>query len=170
MHHKVVTTMVQAFIALGVDCVRFHFRGTGASAGVFDNGQGEQEDLLAVLHWVRQYRSATPIWLAGFSFGAYVSWCVSRYWRPDGLLSIALPVGRWPIPPVFPLQQWVIIHGEEDELIAMSTLTSWLQSLPDKPRLVTLPNASHFFHGQLLVLRQTIQQQVSSWSLKIQSS
>jgi len=48
LHNKVVTTLERSLRELGLDTVRFNFRGVGASAGAFDEGIGETEDLAAV--------------------------------------------------------------------------------------------------------------------------
>src|SRR3546814_3412047 len=73
MHNKVVTMAARAMRELGATTVRFNFRGTGDSEGAFDEGRGEVDDLHAVAAWVREQRPGDALWLAGFSFGAYVS-------------------------------------------------------------------------------------------------
>ncbi len=73
MHNKVVTMVARALRELGATTVRFNFRGTGQSAGAFDHGKGEREDLRAVVNWVRAARPDDALWLAGFSFGSFVS-------------------------------------------------------------------------------------------------
>ncbi len=73
MDNKVVTTLVKAFQNLGLNTVRFNFRGVGKSEGHYDNGDGELNDLLAVIEWVRKEHPDQSLWLAGFSFGAYVA-------------------------------------------------------------------------------------------------
>src|SRR5690625_248814 len=47
MHNKVVRTLVRTYRDLGIDSVRFNFRGVGASEGEYDQAKGEVEDLLA---------------------------------------------------------------------------------------------------------------------------
>src|SRR6266481_7963290 len=73
MHNKVVHTLARGFGELGLRTVRFNFRGVEASAGEFAQGIGETEDVLAVLEWVRAHRPHDQVWLAGFSFGAYMA-------------------------------------------------------------------------------------------------
>src|SRR3990167_626391 len=73
MQNKVVTTLVKTFQYMGLTTIRFNFRGVGKSEGVFGHGKGELEDLLAVIEWVQQSNQGKKIWLAGFSFGAYVT-------------------------------------------------------------------------------------------------
>src|SRR5690606_27036375 len=95
MHNKVVTMAARALRELGATTVRFNFRGTGESEGTFDEGRGEVDDLRAVAAWVREQRPGDAVWLAGFSFGAYVSLRAAASLKPDLLVSIAPPAGRW---------------------------------------------------------------------------
>ncbi len=74
MDNKVVTTLARTFNDLNLTAVRFNFRGIGQSAGTFDDGRGELADLLAVAAWVSvNLPLATPLWLAGFSFGGWIA-------------------------------------------------------------------------------------------------
>ena len=107
MDNKVVQTLARAFVQCGWGAVRFNFRGVGASAGVHDAGQGELDDLLAV---VRQVAPQGPLALAGFSFGAFVtSHALAALWpqhvlqhavlvtSPHAVAAVHLPKCPWPI-------------------------------------------------------------------------
>ena len=78
MHNKVVTMAARALRELGATTVRFNFRGTGASEGAFDHGDGELDDLRAIVAWVRATRPEATLWLGGFSFGASIRRCPAR--------------------------------------------------------------------------------------------
>ena len=52
--NKVVTTLARAFFSLHYCAARPNFRGVGASAGVYDQGIGETDDLVAVVEQLRQ--------------------------------------------------------------------------------------------------------------------
>src|SRR6202012_4178642 len=56
MHNKVVTMVERSLRELGLDTLRFNFRGTGESEGSYDEGNGEGDDLAAVAAWVRKLR------------------------------------------------------------------------------------------------------------------
>lgn len=158
LHNKVVTMTARALRECGAATVRFNFRGTGHSAGTFDHGQGEGEDLRAVVAWVRAQRPQAQLWLAGFSFGAYVSLRMAAQLQPQLLLSIAPPVGRnWDFatiePPTCP---WLVIQGEDDEIVDAQAVRAWAETRQPPPELVLMPETSHFFHRKLMDLRGAI--------------
>lgn len=161
MHNKVVTMASRAVRECGASTVRFNFRGTGASTGRFDDGHGEADDLRAVAAWVRQQRPDAQLWLAGFSFGAYVSLKVAAELRPGMLISIAPPAGRgWDFAAIAPPQcPWLVIQGEVDEIVDPQAVYAWIDSLTQlrqPPELVRMPDTGHFFHRRLMDLRGAI--------------
>ncbi len=162
MHNKVVVMAARSLRELGAVTVRFNFRGTGQSAGQFDQGEGESADLLAVANWVRGQRTGR-LWLAGFSFGAYVSLRSTPQIQPDALISIAPPVGRWPFDFDMPACPWLVIQGEEDEIVDPQAVYAWIDGLADPPELIRMPETSHFFHRKLMDLRGAIKHAMKAW-------
>src|SRR5436189_4416294 len=73
MHNKVVTTIAKAWQEMGMSTLRFNFRGVGLSEGEYGHGEGEQEDLKAVLNWILEQFPNAKICLGGFSFGAFIA-------------------------------------------------------------------------------------------------
>jgi len=165
MHNKVVTMAARALREVGLDTVRFNFRGTGASAGSFDDGVGETADLLAVAAWVRAQRPDHALWLAGFSFGAYVALRAAAELQPAFMLSIAPPVGRsWDFDTlVLPTCPWLVIQGDADEIVDPQAVRSWVEAMTAPPQLVRMPDTSHFFHRKLLDLRGAIKHGVRAY-------
>ncbi len=164
MHNKVVTITARALRELGATTVRFNFRGTGGSDGVFDEGNGELEDLKAVAAWVRAQRPEDALWLAGFSFGAYVSLRAAEDLKPGLLLSIAPPAGRWDFGAIAtPTMPWLVIQGEADEIVDPDAVYAWLDGLKSNAQLVRMPDTSHFFHRKLMDLRGAIKHEVKSY-------
>jgi len=166
MHNKVVTMVARALRELGATTVRFNFRGTGGSAGGFDQGNGERDDLRTVVEWVRAARPDDALWLAGFSFGAYVSLSAAAQLQPDALVSIAPPAsGRgWDFGPIqVPEVPWLVVQGDADEIVDPQSVYDWIDTLPRKPQLVRMYDTSHFFHRKLIDLRGAIQHEVKAW-------
>jgi len=157
MHNKVVTTLERSLRELGLATVVFNFRGTGASQGRFDEGVGETDDLLAVANWAQHVRPRDALWLAGFSFGAYVAARAAPQLPVRQMISIAPPVGRWDFTPLAsPLCPWLVVQGEADEIVDPQRVYAWVAAQAEPPTLVRMPETSHFFHRRLLDLRGVI--------------
>lgn len=157
MENKVVQTMARAFVQSGWRALRFNFRGVGESAGVHDEGRGELADLLAL---VEQCAPAGPLGLAGFSFGSFVASRAVESLHPSREISSVVLVGTaasrfgGATLPTDLRDQALLIHGEQDETVPLVEVFDWArpQSLP----VTVIPGASHFFHGQLLLLRRLV--------------
>ena len=70
MHNKVVFRLARAARKAGAAVVRFNFRGVGQSAGAYDEGIGEQDDVRAALRYAAGRHPGLPLLAAGFSFGS----------------------------------------------------------------------------------------------------
>lgn len=159
MHNKVVHYLAKTFSELGMQGVRFNFRGVGASAGVYDEGRGEQDDLRAVIQWCRTRDAALPVWLAGFSFGAFVAAAVAAQEVPACLVSVAPPVHMFDFAEFTrPACPWVVVQGTDDEVVPFQAVKEWSGSLRPPPQLIIMEGASHFFHGRLNDLREQLRQ------------
>jgi len=163
MHNKVVTTLERALRESGLDTLRFNFRGTGASAGEYDDGNGESEDLAAVATWLRRVKPDDALWLAGFSFGSYVSIRSANRLGAAALISIAPPVGRWTMDDALPGCPWLVVMGEADEVVAPQGVFDWIEAMVRPPVLVRMPDTGHFFHRRLLDLRGAVKHEVADW-------
>ena len=163
MHNKVVTIVERALGELGLDTVRFNFRGVGKSTGSYDEGQGESDDLASVVAWVRGVRAGDALWLAGFSFGSYVALRMAKALDADALITVAPPVGRWEFETVeLPDCPWLVVQGEEDEVVEPQQVFDWVESLAVSPQLVRMAETSHFFHRRLMDLRGAIKNAMRS--------
>jgi len=161
MDNKVVQTLARAFVQCGCQAVSFNFRGVGASAGQYDEGRGELQDLLSV---VAQMAPTGPLALAGFSFGAFVtSHALAQLAGQRDLRQVVLvgtAASRFEVAPVPPELHDVTlaIHGEADDTVPLSAVMDWArpQSLP----VLVIPGGGHFFHGQLPLLKNLIARHV----------
>jgi len=161
--NKVVQTLAKTLRDLGYAALRPHFRGVGGSAGAHDDGQGETEDMLAVLDWARTRFGDLPVVLAGFSFGAYVQTSVAQrlaeQGRPAerlvlvgtaaGFVSGARHYETAAVPP-----DTVVIHGDKDETVALDNVLAWARPLNVKVHIVE--GADHFFHRRLQDIRDIV--------------
>lgn len=165
MHNKVVTMTARGLRESGVTTLRFNFRGVGASAGSFDDGHGEQDDLRAVAAWARRRLPDHALWLAGFSFGAWIALRAAVELQAAALITIAPPVGRsWDFGNIRqPTTPWLLIQGEHDELVDPAAVRQWVAGMARPPMLVEVEGASHFFHRKLVDLRGIVKHGVRGW-------
>ncbi|HLU06172.1 MAG TPA: alpha/beta fold hydrolase [Woeseiaceae bacterium] len=158
LENKVVHTLARAFVAKGFAVLRFNFRGVGESEGVFDEGRGETADALAAVQEMRERYGGKDLWLAGFSFGAAIAIGAAAEVRADGLVSVAPAVSRvsgGDIPQ--PGCPWLIIQGDEDELVPVGDTIEWVNGLEPGPDLQIFPETGHYFHGKLVRLRNAVE-------------
>lgn len=162
--NKVVTTLSRACVQQGLVALRPNFRGIGASGGSFDHGKGELQDMAAL---VEQFRTrypeiaAKPWVLGGFSFGTSIAVQLFAQWEKleKNLPNIVILTGsaalRFRHSEAKAPEDALVIHGELDEVVPLSEVMEWARPL-GMP-VVVIPEAGHFFHGKLLVLRQLVQ-------------
>jgi uncharacterized protein len=163
MENKVVQTLARAFVQSGWRALRFNFRGVGASQGEHDEGRGELEDML---HIVRSEAPQGAFALAGFSFGAFVAAsCATRLWpeRPaDKIVLVGTATTRFSVPvlPVEAHERTLLIHGEQDDTVALTTVMDWAR--PQQLPVTVVPAGGHFFHGQLPLLKSLVARHLRS--------
>lgn len=158
--HKIPHKLAHGIRDAGWLAIRPSFRGVGASAGAYDHGLGEAEDILAVVHAVRAESPDTPLALIGFSFGAYalahaIRALTNQDAAPAAAILAGLPVGAvegdrvYDTPPL--PADVVLIHGESDTQAPLQPLLAWAR--PTSHPIIVVPGADHFFnHSQDLLL------------------
>jgi uncharacterized protein len=157
MDNKVVQTLARAFVQSGWCAVRYNFRGVGQSAGQYDDGRGEVDDLLAVLS---QQAEHGQLALAGFSFGAFVTAAavaqLAGQRTVEQLVLVGTAASRFQVPAVPPdvHDRTLVVHGEQDDTVPLSAVMAWArpQTLP----VLVVPGGGHFFHGQLPLLKSLV--------------
>ena len=154
MHNKVVTILERSMRELGLRTVRFNFRGVGESEGSHDDGYGETDDLFAVVEWVRRTRPDDSLWLGGFSFGCYICTRAALNIDVGHLICIAPPVDRYAFDSLHhPECPWLVVQGDEDDVVHVDAVTNWANALKPAPDLVVMEGADHFFHRRIMDLR-----------------
>lgn len=157
LDNKVTHALARAFTDLGAAAVRFNFRGVGRSGGAFAQGDGEREDLLAVVAGVRERFPGRDIWLAGFSFGGYVAATAAHAAAASWLVTVAPAVNLFDGAAVAePHCPWLLIQGIDDEVVPYTTVRRWAGQRYPAPQTVYLNGVGHYFHGRLNELRRTV--------------
>lgn len=157
MDNKVTHTLARAMVECGAPAFRFNFRGVGASAGTFDFGRGEVDDLATVVEEGRRRFPGAALWLGGFSFGAFVALRAAATLAPQRLIAIAPPVVGYELGDVDgPAGDWMLAQGDADDVVPPDAVLSWASKQSNPPRLHVLAGAGHFFHGRLHELKPLI--------------
>jgi alpha/beta superfamily hydrolase len=164
MNNKVIVRAAQAFREAGLATLRFNFRGVGKSAGTFDFGEGEQEDVAAALAFMAERYPGIPIWIAGYSFGAWVGLRVGvRDKRVTTLVAIGAAVALADFrfleecakPKLF-------IQGTKDEFAPLEHVQALMLTLPEPKELILIEGADHFFTGKLEELKSELLRYVTT--------
>ncbi|MFW0092160.1 MAG: alpha/beta hydrolase [Coxiella-like endosymbiont] len=158
MHNKVVTTIAKAFYQLGLKTVRFNFRGVGKSEGKYDNAIGETDDLKTIIKWVQYNYPSDEIWLAGFSFGAYIAAKATNANRTIArLITIAPALNHSNYAALTDIIcPWWLIVGRRDELVPFVDVKTFVDDSPVAMKCVPVEEANHFFDGVLIKLREIL--------------
>ena len=157
MDNKVVTMLERTLRDAGVATVRFNFRGVGGSGGVFDDGEGEGDDLATVVALARGRAPEAQLWLAGFSFGSFVAARMAAVLGAQLLISVAPPVGRFAFRSIArPPCPWIVLMGEIDEVVDPAQVFEHFEHMQPPVELLRFGETGHFFHGKLVEMRQRL--------------
>jgi alpha/beta superfamily hydrolase len=165
MHTKVVYQAAKAFKRIGCAVLRFNFRGTGTSAGAYDEGRGEMDDFRAALSFMRHQYPDAPLWAAGMSFGAWISLAVGAADpRVTTLVGIAPPLSRYDFEAVrTSAKPKFFIQGERDELCPLKEMQEFYARAADPKELVVIDAADHLFDGRVLDVADAIEDLLADW-------
>jgi len=146
MYNNVVESLVYAYQQAGYATLRFNFRGVGSSQGKYDDGQGEQEDVKAALHYLAE-QGKNVVDLAGYSFGAWVNALA----RPEGdivqrMVMVSPPVAFLDFgPPQSIPQLRLVVAGGRDEIAPSELIKTILPNWNSSARLEIIEGADHFY-------------------------
>lgn len=156
MHNKVVYTLYKVFSELGFHTLRINFRGVGLSEGVSTEGEGEIEDAMASLQWLREKcPHSQDVWLSGFSFGSWVALkLVAQNSMCKGFVAISPPSSRFNFDFLSPcFVSGLVVQGTQDDIVPYSSVTQCINNLKLAPNVrveyEVVENANHFFVGYL---------------------
>jgi alpha/beta superfamily hydrolase len=152
MNNRVVYALFERFRDMGFSVLRFNFRGVGRSQGRYDGGIGEISDAAAALDFLQAVNpSASALWVAGYSFGAYVGMQLLMR-RPEmgGFVSVSLPASHYDFSFLAPCPcNGLVVHGAEDELVPEGSVRKLVEKLNTQKGIRldyrVLPGAGHVF-------------------------
>ncbi len=148
MYNPVVQAVAAAYVQAGYSCLQFNFRGVGRSGGKFDDGRGEQQDVLAAMAYLAG-RGLGDISLAGYSFGSWVNAHITPEMAPVAHQAMVSP------PAAFldfadvrqiPALKFVVTGGL-DEIAPPEMVEALLPDWNPRADLHLIPEADHFYGG-----------------------
>ena len=156
MNNNVVDALQQAYAAANYSTLKFNFRGVGGSTGAYDDGIGEQEDIFAVRTYMEKL-GLTKLYLAGYSFGAWVGAKILEESRNHFAGSVCVS------PPINLLSfNWdslinkidLIICGDLDQFCPVDVLIQQAQLINAPVEIIR--GADHFYQGKEKELTRTL--------------
>ncbi len=159
LHNKVVFRAARGLEAANVATLRFNFRGTGASGGQHDQGEGEQEDVLAAIEWVKKKHPGLKLFVGGFSFGAWVSTRVGcELPEVTAMFLIGTPVNKYDFGYLRNCERpMLFIHGTQDEHGDVQKLEKLIPGIRNAESVI-VTGADHFFTKQLEAVEETMRE------------
>jgi alpha/beta superfamily hydrolase len=151
MYNNVVGGLQGALVLQGFSTLRFNFRGVGGSGGGYGEGAGEMEDVRGAVDFMMAEMGAdAPLYLLGYSFGAYVGVKgAAEDKRVKALMCISPPVSIYDFAALREEgRPKLIVAGERDVICPVRPVEELYLSLPQPKVLHIIPGADHFWWGK----------------------
>jgi alpha/beta superfamily hydrolase len=150
MRTPVPDVLFRTLPARGIACLRFNFRGVGASGGTHTGGRDEPLDVVAALDaLVAAVPPGTPVHLQGWSFGALMALSVADA-RVAGWFAVAPPFGMTGAPSVDAVagdpRPKLLAVGRHDQAVDPDRLAA-LAATWANARTIVVEGTDHFFAG-----------------------
>lgn len=159
MFNKVMVKLTQWLLDRNYLVLRYNMAGTGRSTGAMQEPNDARSDLETVCRWFGDNRELDALWLAGYSYGAYLALSsqvpgTAGAFVPDtplkGILAIACPCTvpefRMERLPEIPL---VFVQAREDELIPAHAAADYLRAFRSVRKVAWVEGANHTFNGTM---------------------
>lgn len=148
MHNNVVEAIRDAYATENYSTLRFNFRGVEGSTGQYDDGIGEQEDILAACKYLQDI-GILKIAFAGYSFGAWVGAKVIE--RLDifftNVAFVSPPINLFDFNfPKLNNKINIIVCGNNDQFCDLNLLKDKTKNINANLKIIS--DADHFYFGQ----------------------
>lgn len=150
MYNLVVETIVHVYYQKGYSTLKFNFRGVGKSQGEYDNGVGEQKDVVAAIAFLFE-TGIKQIDLAGYSFGAWVNAHAIREDAPvQNIMMVSPPVGFMDFQSISTMSDLkFVVTGSRDDIAPVDIIRKTLPVWNPDARFEVIDDADHFYGGYL---------------------
>ena len=161
MDNPVVISIEKAFFNKGFTTLKFNFRGTGNSTGMFDEGNGEQDDILSAIAFLKEKKGFERILLAGYSFGSKINAMVvagNNGCEVDDHIMVSPPVGFISFDDIKQMPNTgLIISGDNDEIAPADLIEKHIKRWGITPQYEIVKGCDHFYSQNLKNLEKIIE-------------
>ncbi len=149
MYNNVVEGVMADIIPKGFSTLRFNFRGIGGSGGSSTGTLEDGRDVGAAVDYVSSLKDFVPIYLVGYSYGAWVGlYHAMSDSRIAAWAAVSPPVSMFDfsyledvkVPKFF-------VAGDRDDFLNLDDLKKLVEKVDDPKELVVIPGADHFYGG-----------------------
>lgn len=157
MYNLVVETIVHVYSIKGYSTLKFNFRGVGRSQGKYDDGDGEQKDVLGALSFLGDM-GMEQIDLAGYSFGAWVNaHAVQEDVSVKNMVMVSPPVGFMDFSTIGPMDCLkFVVTGSRDDIAPADAVEKMRSVWNPNARFEVIDGADHFYGGYLNQLESVL--------------
>ena len=151
MNNNVVLAICTALAGASVAALRFNMRGVGRSQGHYEDGIGEQDDVVAAVSFLESLGRVDPLrmGLAAYSFGTKVAMPAAlrdHRVRAVALVSPFLARSEWEELESYEVPK-LFICGTEDGFIPVSEVEQLAGRLAGHSQCEIIQGADHFWWG-----------------------
>ncbi|HBN25973.1 MAG TPA: alpha/beta hydrolase [Desulfobacteraceae bacterium] len=148
MNNHVVESIANAYKQKKISTLKFNFKGVGQSQGNYENGIGEQKDVINAISYLLK-TGIKQIDLAGFSFGSWViAQAVSNGLSVNSIIMVSPPVLIYDFKQFSSLPGLkLVITGSEDGIARSDIIKKAIPMHKHNARLEIIQGADHFYGG-----------------------
>jgi len=148
MYNPVVEAIASSYRRKGYSTLRFNFRGVGKSGGNYENGLGEQGDVISALSYLQEL-GITLVDLAGYSFGTVMNAEAVRNGAPaQRMIMVSPPFAFMEFGEPFPLScLTLVVTGSHDDFAPPELLYKILPRWNPEVSVEVIEGADHFYAG-----------------------
>jgi uncharacterized protein len=150
MYNLVVESIVHVYHMKGYSTLKFNFRGVGKSQGTYDDGLGEQKDVLSALSFLADM-GMERIDLAGYSFGAWVNaHAIQADTLTNQMIMVSPPVGFMDFNSIVTMDALkFVVTGNRDDIAPADVIEKMIAKWNPNARFEVIDGADHFYGGYL---------------------
>jgi len=161
MYNPVVKSIIDAYQKKEYSTLRFNFRGTGKSEGKFENGDGEKNDLLSAVNYMKN-KGIKTLCVSGYSFGTWINaLAINSCDEIKEMTMVSPPVSFIDFGPINPAPCiQLVVSGSLDDIAPAAKIKAWLGTSENNARFEIdfeiIDGADHFYSGYTSTLESIL--------------